>query len=269
MGDHFMISRKLSVILAAAASGLLLSSAAFAVPNYQSPGIWNEGPYFNSFGGPLPPGIVEGSAGFSTIGDYDGRVIANAGVTTDTADGSPLTTINTGLFSGTDVNLYEIAITNPAAFTASVPNTTAMLALFNSTGTALAASIGGTADALNSSNDGVTAPGIYYIALADAASAGLFPSNNAGGLLFGAPAVAGVYAPVSLADMTLSTNANQAWASSTGAPTSPLLTNTSFSAPSSTITLTGAGFAVVPEPTTLGILAAGSLGLLARRRKRA
>jgi hypothetical protein len=264
-----MNRRKLSVILGAVGSGLLLSSAAFAVPNYTSPGIWNEGAYDNGFGGPRPPGIVEGSAGFSTIGDYDGRVLSNSGVTTNTTDGFPLTTINTSLFAGTDVNLYAIAITNPATFTASVPNTTAMLALFNSTGTALAASIGGTADALNSTNDGVTAPGIYYLGLADAATAGLFPANNAGALLFGAPVVAGVYPPVSLADMTLSTNPNQAWASSTGAPTNPLLSNTSFLAPSSTITLTGAQFAVVPEPTTLGILGAGSLGLLARRRKRA
>ena len=181
---------------------------------------WDENGYYNGFGGALPPGIVEGSAGFSTIGDYDGRVLSNASVTTNNFDSNlfPLTTISTGLFSGTDVNLYAIAITNPATFTASVPNTTAMLALFDSTGKALSASIGGTADPLNSSNDGVTAPGIYYIGLADSAAAGLFPANNAGGLLFGAPTAAGVYPALALGDMALSTNPNQAWASSAGAP---------------------------------------------------
>jgi len=258
-----MKRRNLGAILAAVGFGLVLNSHALAVPNYTAPGTWNEGYYYNSFGGPLPPGIIEGSAGFSTIGDYDGRTVPLSGVTADTADSDPLTTINTGLFAGTDVNLYEIAVTNPATFSASVPSTTLLLTLFSANGTALSASLGTT---LNSTNDGITAAGLYYVGIADPA---LFPADNAGNLLFGAPAVAGAYAPVALADMMLSTNANQAWASSTGAPTSPLLSNTSFLAASSTITLTGAGFAVVPEPTTLGLLGVASLGLLARRRNRA
>jgi hypothetical protein len=224
---------------------------------------WDENGYYSGFGGALPPGIVEGSAGFSTIGNYDGRVLSNAGVTTNNFDSNlfPLTTISTNLFSGTDVNLYAIAVTNPATFSASVGSSTLLMAMFNSAGKGLAASLGTT---LNSTNDGITAPGIYYIGLADG---GLFPADNSGGLLFGAPTAVGAYP--ALLSTALSTNPNQAWASSLGIPTNPLMANTSFLAGSSTITLTGAQYAVVPEPTTLGILGAGSLGLLARRRKRA
>ena len=93
--------------------------------------------------------------------------------------------------------------------------------------------------------------------------------NNAGQNLFGITAsTLGVYSPVALSDMTLGTNSYTAWTLPV-VPSGPLLGNTSFLATNSVISLTGGNFAVVPEPTTLGLLGAGSLGLLARRRKRA
>jgi hypothetical protein len=256
-----MKRRNLSAILAAVGFGLVLSSHALAVtgPYYSAPGTWNENPYYNGFGGPLPPGIVEGSAGFSTIGDYDGRTIALAGVTTDTADSDPLTTITTGLFSGSDANLYEIAITNPATFTASVTSPNLILALFSPSGAALEAAVGGTtnSDTITGTAAGVTSPGIYFLGIADPSE---YPLNNEGQNIFGLTGATGTFTPVT-GDTALSTTVATSW-------TTPLA-NTSFVAPSSTITLTGAGFAVVPEPTTLGLLGVASLGLLARRRNRA
>jgi hypothetical protein len=263
-----------SALVAGIGLGTVFGSHAYAVGGSQGPAnTWNENPYYSGFGGPLPPGIVEGSAGFSTIGDYDGRTIGLAGVTTNISGSDPvggLTTINTGLFSGTDVNLYEISVTSPSTFTASIPSTGLLLTLFSSTGTALAASVGGVADTLNSTNDGITAPGLYYIGLADNTTAGLFPSDNAGNLLFsipqtGATYTPGVYAPV--AGTALSTNPLQAWATATGAPLSTLLVNTSFVAGGSTITLTGADFAQIPEPASLSLISVGVIGLLGRRRR--
>lgn len=228
---------------------------------------WDENGYFNSFGGAPPAGTVEFFiSGFGTTGNFDGRVISNSSVTTNTADGTVLTSIVTDLWTTQDANLYKIQITNPSTFSASLPGTgnNLVLALFKADGTAVQAAIGGAGS--GDTITGAPSAGIYYIGIGDPND---IPLNSAGQNLFGITAsTPGVYSPAALSDITLGTNAYTAW-SLPGGSSGPLLGNGTLLATNSTITLTGAGFAVVPEPTTLGILGAGSLGLLARRRKRA
>jgi hypothetical protein len=248
-------------VVAALALGASLASQAFAGLNASNHAEWDEDFYFNSFGGAAPAGSVEYSVGFSTLANtLDGRVLSNAAVTTNTVDSTVLTTINTHLFSGTDANLYKIQITNPAAFSASVPSTSLIIALFKSDGTGLAASIGGVADAVTGTNAGVTTPGLYYLGIANS---GMNPENAAGQNIFGLTGVAGVFTPVT-GDKVLATDPTIAWTLST-AP--GLLSNTSFTAPSSTITLAGANFAVVPEPASLSVLGLSAAALLLRRKR--
>jgi hypothetical protein len=259
----------LNAALVAIGAGGLWSSQALAVgPALDSNHAqWDENAYDSGFGGPLPPGIVEGSAGFSTIGDFSGRTIALAGpdITTNKTDSTVLTTINTGLFSGTDANLYKIAVTNPATFSASVTSTSLILAIFNSSGGAVAASVGGPTDALTGANTGITSPGLYWIGIADQP---LYPQNAEAQNLFGLTNTSiGVFTPASgITDLSMATDPNIAWTLPNG-DVSPLLSNTSFLAAGSNITLAGAGYAVVPEPASIGLLGIISLGLLGRRKK--
>lgn len=259
----------LSASLAALGFSAMLGSQAFAVGpalDATNHAQWDENAYYSGFGGALPPGIVEGSAGFSTIGDYSGRVLSNAtpDITSNHVDSTVLTTINTGLFAGTDANLYEIQITNPATFSASVPGTSLILAIFNASGGAVAASIGGPSDAILGATVGITSPGLYWVGIADPP---LYPQNNEAQNIFGLTGSAGVFTPAAgITDLDLALDPNIAWTLPNG-DASPLLTNTSFVAAGSTITLAGSNFASVPEPATMGVLGALSLGLLARRRK--
>jgi len=260
---------KRSIVFGAAIASLFVfsgfGSSAHAALDGANHSQWDEDDYYNGFGGPAPAGIVEYSTGFSTIGDFDGRVISNAAVTTNKVDSSPLTSISTFLFAdgSNDANLYQFTITNPSTFSASIPSTDLVLALFNSSGAGLAASLGGTA--ITAANAGVTTPGIYYIGIADN---GLYPQNNEGQNIFGLTGAAGVFTPAGgVTDTALGTSELTSWTLPGASGPAGVLSNTSFVAPSSTITLTGSGFAVVPEPASMSILLAGGLGLLARRRK--
>jgi hypothetical protein len=266
MKRHVLIAASVT-----AALGTLLGSQALAVGpalHASNHAQWDENAYDNGFGGALPAGIVEGSAGFSTIGDFSGRTVALAGpdITTNMTDNTVLTTIATSLFAGTDANLYEVKVTNPATFSVSIPSTSLILAMFNSTGGAIAASVGGPTDALTGANTGITSPGLYWIGIADQP---LYPQNAAAQNLFALTNTStGVFTPAAgITDLSLATDPNIAWTLPNG-DASPLLSNTSFLAPSSTITIGGgAGFAVVPEPASIGLLSVLTVGLLGRRRR--
>ncbi|HUB26460.1 MAG TPA: PEP-CTERM sorting domain-containing protein [Tepidisphaeraceae bacterium] len=260
----------LSAVVASAAVLAGFNSAAHAGLNATNHSEWDEDYFYEGFGGPAPAGAVEYSVGFSTIGDYDGRVLSNCAVTTNKVDSSPLTTIDSDVFEDGDANLYEFQITDPSAFSASVTSSTLVLALFSANGTGIAASIGGAGDALTAANTGVTSPGIYYLGIASEspASAIGYPENNEGQNIFGMTSTPGVYTPAAgITDLLLSTDPSIAWTYPGSGAAAGLLYNTSFLAGGSVITLGGSGFAVVPEPASMGLLLVGGVGLLARRRK--
>ena len=247
-------SMKRHIVLSVGIASLgMLTGFAHAKLNPSNHSQWIEDYYYNGFGGAAPAGVIEYSVGFSTIADFDGRVLSNPSVTTNKLDGSPLTSINTELFTGTDANLYEFTITNPSTFSASITSSNLVLALFGSDGTGIAASQGGAADAITGAS---LSPGIYYLGIANP---GMYPENAEGQNIFGLSGTAGVYTPVT-ADAVLGTNAGTAWTLGSAYP--GLLQNVSFFASGSTITLGGAGFAVVPEPASVSLLLVGSLGLL-------
>ena len=260
------------VLTVAAVSAALVASNVLAVGPAINPADhtqFNENAYYNGFGGPLPAGIIEGSSGFSTIGDYSGRTTALAAVTSNPFDAQVLTTINTGLFSGSDVNVYKIKVVNPATFSASVPSTSLILSLFDSTGTAVASTVG---NALSLTNGVVTTPGQYYLAIANSQNVA---QNASGQALFNGQVAltttpAGIYLPnlLNSGGTALAGTPSIAFSIPAAATTgnNNLLTNTSFTAGGSTITLAGANYSV-PEPATLTALAGvAAVGMIRRRR---
>lgn len=214
----------------------------------------------NFYFGTLPAEAVEWGppSGFGAYWQPYGRVLATAAITENTIDNTPLAKINTRLVAVNDAGLFKIKITDPVGFTASVPSTVLVMALFGADGTAVSASIGGAGYEIS----GAPAAGDYYIGLA---VGGGYPQNDAGENIFGLDGTAGVFAPQALADTKLSTDPFIAW-TKPGAGAATLIGSTSFTAPSSIITLTGADFAV-PEPATVALLGLTGLLFAARRRR--
>lgn len=212
------------------------------------------------FGAAPPAGAVEWGppSGFGAYWQPYGRVLATAAITENTIDNTPLAKINTRLVAVNDAGLFKIKITDPVGFTATVPSTVLVMALFGADGTAVAASIGGAGYAIT----GAPSAGDYYIGLA---VSGGYPQNAAGENIFGLDGTAGVFAPQALADTKLATDPFIAW-TKPGAGAATLIGSTSFTAPSSIITLTGANFAV-PEPATVALLGITGLLVIGRRRR--
>jgi hypothetical protein len=196
--------------------------------------------------------------------DQHGRTIANAAVTTNTVDPGNLTAITMRLWTASDADLFKINIVNPAAFSASITSTTNVLSLFAVDGTAIAASRNG-----GPITGASLAPGFYFIGESQASGAfggatfGV-PRNNANEPLFDFT-TDGLKSPVALADQKLSTDPFIAFTTKNASNPARLIGPSTFTSPGSTITLAGADFAVIPEPTTFGLVSAA--GLLALRRR--
>lgn len=250
----------------------LLVVAGVAGAAVAAPGIYAEvqGVDYGSFN-PVPPaGVAEISAVGGFGGRYDryGRLLSNANVTDRKVDGgNSLNRIQPGLWSAGDADLFKFRIEDPSSFSAYVTSTTVILALFDSNGIALAAARGGgTANAItDAAIDAALTPGDYYIGVATGGAVLGVPRNNANQALFDF-ATAGVKNPIAgLSDYALSTDPFIAW---TIAGTPPALlpgTSNFLVGNSSHILLTGSNFAI-PEPATLGLLAAA--GAMALRRSR-
>jgi hypothetical protein len=254
-----MRNRALLRLAATAGLALAVGSTALAGLNGANHAQWDED---GGSGSTPPPGQAEfQGTGFFGSWDTYGRVISNASVTTNAVDSTALTTINTKLWQGSDADLFQIKITNPATFSASIPSTTSILALFQADGTAVAASRGGAANAITGANSTIPGAGIYYIG---EAVAGGFPKNQALQNLFDFT-TDGVKAPIAQADQKLSTDPYNAW-TLPGGSSGSLLGNSNFTTSGSTITLAGADFAQVPEPASAAMLMLAGAALAARRR---
>ncbi|MGN6369464.1 MAG: PEP-CTERM sorting domain-containing protein [Phycisphaerae bacterium] len=196
--------------------------------------------------------------------DIYGRVISNAAPTT-TAPGA-LTQINMNLWSGTDVDLFQIQITDPSTFTAYIANSTNKLVLFNSLGKALAGVTGG-ASASTDPNviKGSDIPGLvagtYYIG---ESNPGGQPFNSSGTAIFDFSSPGEVFPLAGVTDQVLSSDPFQAWGLSNGAS---LIGPSSFTSGQTSIFLSGASAVVTPEPASLALASVGALGLFARRRR--
>jgi hypothetical protein len=257
------------IVASFAALGLLASSQAanagvFAEVNGQEYGF-----YF------VPPGAPVGSlelgapSGFGGKWDKAGRTLSGAAITEKrNTQTSPLTQIQSGLWSDGDVDTFKFKITDPSSFNAYVNSTTAVLTLFAADGTALGGSRGGgTANALSQTSLGISLPaGEYYISVGVGATLPV-ARNSASQNLFDF-STNGVKLPVTgLADYKLATDPYVAFATAGVSPY--ILPGTgSFTAGSGGyINLSGADFVLpIPEPTALAF-AAGAGVLALRRRK--
>jgi hypothetical protein len=192
--------------------------------------------------------VIEGPG---DAGDLPATAQVTAGI-------GALTSISGTIGSATDADLYQIFITGGGTFsatTASTPGTTLgdpQLFLFNAAGIGVYANddFGGSLQATLPAGNPLTptAPGLYYLAITSFNRDPVSP----GGVIFPVGTLVGPTGPGG------------------GQPVSGY-TGTGGTG-TYAIRLTGAEFAVIPEPGTLTLLGAGALGLLAcgrRRRKQA
>ncbi len=181
----------------------------------------------------------------STAGFAQWVEVGDAGQLVGTAQATGAGALSTisGSVAGSDVDMYAIQITNPAAFSASVSGTgDSQLFLFNGAGRGVVHNddSAGVLSAFGGSL--VPSAGTYYIAITgynrDATSAGGLIWNNTPFTGERAPDGPGAASPLT------------GWTGTHGF--------TSY-----TLNLTGA--AGIPEPTSLALLALGALGLIRRR----
>lgn len=196
---------------------------------------WHEGD-----GGQGDAGGMPGTANITTGVGFLNKIVGTLGDATSGAD------------------MYEIYITDPSSFLATTvihganPAQNPALYLFDVNGNGIIGNDNTAAGSQASIADNALTAGLYYILIA---ASGELPGNGKT-LIFG--------------DLTNTTN--------TSTPGSPLAI-TKYTASSLTpspadsgkdyeIDLTGAGFAVAPEPSTVGLIGLGLAGVAWRARRR-
>ncbi len=239
------------LIATAAVAGLGLSASAFG----QNWAEADSGGFNTSF-----------SFGSLFMNHDAGKRLSTANVT----DGiGSLTTITGFLHYDSDVDIFQINITDPGAFSAAVTNGTApgALALFDASGAGIAYNRDGagaaTTPALSSAHTAALAPGLYYLAVAQGPQV---PLNAAGEAIFSIVNPEDEVGPNALSDILLGNQSEDdgmgldaygPWANAN-------VSTTSFSFPY-TVTLTGASYAI-PAPGATALLGLGGLMALRRRR---
>jgi len=227
-----------------AAGALVMGTAAMSA----SAAVFTENA---AFGTDPPVGALEhnGAAGFSSVWDFHGRVVADAEVISD----STINQISHRAWTN-DADLWQINVTDAANFSAKISADGGghTLALFDSAGNALAAVLSNNPSSLISSS-WLTGNGIYYLGVG---VDGSNPRNAAGENLFNLSSVA--TAPVA-GDIQLAADPAVAWELNNLA-NGEWVGPGNFTRPSAgTINL------AIPEPASMALLGLGGLAMLRRR----
>ena len=195
--------------------------------------------------GTTPAGALEnnGAVGFGEVWDRWGRTLAGAEVISN----STINVIQPRLWTN-DADLWQITVTDASSFSASVVGAHT-LALFDSSGNALAAVVGGTIG-----SSWLSGNGVYYLGLG---ADGSNPRNAAGTNIFALSGTAS--APVA-GDIVLAANPAVAWEKNNlaGSP-SGLVGPGNFTRPNANVKL------AIPEPASMALLGLGGLAMLRRR----
>ncbi len=204
-----------------------------------------------AFGSDPPVGALEwnGAAGFSSVWDFHGRVLADAEVISD----STIHQISHRLWMN-DADLWQINVTDAANFRAKIDFDGGghTLALFDSAGNALAGLLS-TGPSSIIADTWLTGNGIYYLGVG---AAGSNPRNAAGENLFNLVGTAS--GPIT-GDIQLAADPAIAWEKNNQANGQWVGPGNFTNSGSGTVNL------AIPEPASMALLGFGGLAMLRRR----